>query len=90
MASVRIVVTGRVQRVGFRAFSATEARARQLTGEVRNRSDGSVEVVAHGSKMLIEDYMEVLRKGPRLALVAEMFVQWFEPAVVPGDFRITE
>lgn len=89
MPSARIVVTGRVQGVGYRAFAASEARSRGLAGEVRNQADGSVEVAAHGRRQTLEEYIEVLRAGPRLARVADVVVEWFERADVPGDFRIT-
>ncbi len=89
MPSVRIVVTGRVQGVGYRAFAASEARSRGISGEVRNRADGSVEAVAHGRRQALDEYIEVLRTGPRMARVADAVVEWFERADVPGDFRIT-
>lgn len=89
MSAVRIVVTGRVQGVGFRAFSASEARSRGLGGHVRNRPDGSVEVVAHGDRPVLEEYVEALRTGPRMARVTDVAVEWFEQAGIPGDFRIT-
>ncbi|MCE9626533.1 MAG: acylphosphatase [Candidatus Eisenbacteria bacterium] len=89
MPSVRIVVTGRVQGVGYRAFAASEARPRGIAGEVRNLADGSVEVLAHGRRQALDEYIEVLRTGPRMARVADTVVEWFERADVPGDFRIT-
>jgi acylphosphatase len=61
---VRIVVEGRVQGVGFRAFVAREAARRGLSGWVRNRRDGSVETVAVGPSGVIEEFAALTRRGP--------------------------
>jgi acylphosphatase len=60
---VRIVVEGRVQGVGFRAFVAREAARLQLDGWVRNRRDGSVETVAMGPRSVID-----VNRRPKLPL----------------------
>ena len=49
MTTVHVMVTGRVQGVGFRAWVEREARARRLGGWVRNRADGAVEAVFSGA-----------------------------------------
>lgn len=64
MASFHIIVTGRVQGVGYRAFVEAEARRRQLTGWVRNRFDGSVEALLTGERNDIATTIETLRRGP--------------------------
>ncbi len=68
-ARVHAVVTGRVQAVGFRDFVRREAGAMGLGGWVRNRHDGSVEVVAEGSEEALERFLGSLRRGPPLARV---------------------
>jgi acylphosphatase len=66
---VHIIVRGRVQGVGFRAFVEDEASARQMDGWVRNRRDGSVEAAAGGPREAVESFVEALRKGPPVARV---------------------
>jgi acylphosphatase len=60
----RVVVRGRVQGVGFRAFVEDEARQRRITGWVRNRRDGSVEAVFAGSLDEIDRITAAVRRGP--------------------------
>jgi acylphosphatase len=70
MNSIRhIVVRGRVQGVGFRAFVEVEALRRGLEGWVRNRRDGSVEAVFAGSAEIVEAMLEACRRGPSHARV---------------------
>lgn len=61
---VRILVEGRVQGVGFRAFVAREAQARGLAGFVRNLRDGRVEVSARGARDAVAGLCEACRLGP--------------------------
>ena len=65
-----MLVTGRVQQVGFRAFVQRRARELGLVGFVRNDPDGSVEVVARGAADLVARLEELLRRGPPLAVVS--------------------
>lgn len=63
------LVTGRVQRVGFRAATRRRARALGLTGHARNLEDGRVEVIAAGSEEGLQALREWLVRGPALARV---------------------
>jgi acylphosphatase len=70
VTSIRYVVRGRVQGVGFRWFVSRQARALGLAGYVRNLPDGSVEVVAHGDDSEALSKLEgLLRAGPSGAVV---------------------
>ncbi len=89
MRALRVVVTGRVQGVGFRAFVVLRAREQALAGWVRNWPDGSVEVEAHGSPGALEAFVEALREAPRHARVEHAVVEWFDAAEAPDGFRIT-
>jgi acylphosphatase len=64
-----VVVHGRVQGVGYRAFVEDEARQRGLRGWVRNRLDGSVEAVFVGPCSVVEAMIEICRRGPMSARV---------------------
>ncbi len=68
-SACRIVISGRVQGVGFRAWACEEARRRAIRGWVRNRRDGTVEafLIAPGDK--IAAMIEACRRGPALARV---------------------
>jgi acylphosphatase len=69
VAAWRLVITGRVQGVGFRAWTRREARRRALRGWVRNRSDGSVEALLIGAADVVELLIDACHRGPSLALV---------------------
>lgn len=51
MKTACLRISGRVQDVGFRAFARRLTAERNITGNVRNLSDGSVEIVAQGEKL---------------------------------------
>ena len=72
MRSVRLTITGRVQGVGYRIWAERTAAALGVTGWVRNRSDGSVELQATGAETAIAALLEACRQGPRAAIVAEV------------------
>ena len=79
-----IWVKGRVQGVGFRAH--VEYRARQmsgLTGWVRNVGYDTVEAVAEGERGKVEQFIEMMKEGPRASRVDESKVQWDDPT---GEF----
>ena len=70
MTNIRhVIVRGRVQGVGFRAFVEREALKRGLEGWVRNCRDGSVEAVFAGEAAVIADMVEACRRGPLLSRV---------------------
>jgi acylphosphatase len=69
VTAARLVITGRVQGVGFRAWTRREARRRGLRGWVRNRSDGSVEILAIGEAAALDSLAEACRRGPTMARV---------------------
>lgn len=62
--TVEVSITGRVQGVGFRAWTAEQALRLGLAGWVRNERDGSVRAVLHGPAEAVEEMMERLRQGP--------------------------
>ena len=64
-----VQVEGRVQGVGFRAWTAREAERRNLDGWVRNRADGSVETVLAGESHQIDGMIAACRRGPAYAIV---------------------
>ncbi len=69
MKRVHIIVSGRVQGVAFRAMTQREAMRLNLTGWVRNLSDGRVEAVFEGDEGSVEQMVQWCKHGPRLAVV---------------------
>jgi acylphosphatase len=60
----RVIVRGRVQGVGFRYFTRSEAGRIEVNGFVRNVPDGTVEAEVQGDPDEVDRFVEVLRKGP--------------------------
>ena len=87
-ARARLVISGRVQGVGYRAFAQGEAFRRGLAGGVRNLEDGRVEVQVEGQRPELEGFIEALWKGPRLARVDDLQVLWEAPAAGHVGFHI--
>lgn len=71
-----LVVSGLVQGVGFRAFSARIASNLGLVGGVRNLDDGRVELHVEGSKTVIETFVRKLEIGPPTGKVVRIEVVW--------------
>lgn len=84
----RFIVRGRVQGVGFRWFVEREAQRLGIAGTVRNNHDGSVEVLAMGTREQLIGLRSRLEQGPRAARVDD--VEELEANPIPGlhTFRI--
>ncbi len=77
--AVHIVVHGRVQGVFFRASAQARARELNLTGWVKNRADGMVEIHAEGEKKDLDLFAEWCRKGPPVARVENLDLERASP-----------
>ncbi len=88
-AVVHLLVTGRVQGVGFRWFVRVAGRQLQLSGWVMNRKDGSVEIVAGGSGEKLEELRKRVGRGPEGAWVVEVreLEPWSEELEFPFVMR---
>ena len=86
MRRVRAIVTGRVQGVSYRASTADEAQRLGLTGWVRNRMDGSVELEAEGEADRVADLLAWCEHGPPAARVSRVVVEELAPG---GDAEFT-
>ena len=71
----RIRVHGRVQGVFYRGWTVERARALGLSGWVRNRRDGTVEILASGPGEAVDALIEQCRQGPSVAVVTEIEVE---------------
>lgn len=83
----RVRVTGRVQGVGFRAWTLAQAEALGLDGWVRNDPDGTVAALLAGPEARVARMIEALHRGPRFAVVASVETAPAEPPAEPG-FRL--
>jgi len=81
---VYVLLSGRVQGVGFRNFTAARARRAKLTGFVRNLPDGRVEALAEGPPHAVAEWLDKVKRGPRAARVENVDVAEEVPA---GDFE---
>ncbi len=75
-ARVNVVVLGKVQGVFFRASTLEQAQGLNLSGWVKNLPDGSVEVLAEGTRISLEQLVEWCKTGPSTAEVSETIVRW--------------
>ncbi|TMD63753.1 MAG: acylphosphatase [Chloroflexi bacterium] len=81
-------IIGDVQGVGFRFFAERHARQLGIEGYVRNRYDGAVEVEAEGAAPALEQFLNELRHGPRLARVQDVKVTWLPYTGELGPFGV--
>ncbi len=84
----RFVVRGRVQGVGFRWFVEREAHMLGIAGWVRNNADGSVEVLAMGTRDQLVGLRSRLYQGPRAARVDDVHESEARPVTGLNTFRI--
>lgn len=90
MKQVQCVVLGRVQGVFFRASAQREAKRLGLTGWVRNRPDGSVELLAEGEDESLRDFIGWVQRGPTSARVDRVDTRWRSYTGEFTEFRIVE
>ncbi len=84
----RFLVRGRVQGVGYRAFVWREAAHLGLSGWVRNRLDGSVEVAARGPSTLLDTLRALLERGPAWSEVDSVEETPIEPDQAGTGFSV--
>lgn len=88
MKQAHLFVSGFVQGIGFRAFIKHNAEQLGITGWVRNLPDGRVEAVLQGDKEKIKKLIELCNKGPFLAEVEELVVEWEGKGSEYSDFKV--
>ncbi len=88
MEARRVLVSGRVQGVGFRAFVARRARELGVSGFVRNLDDGRVEAVCAGEAAQVQALTEACRAGPPHARVAHLDIAVVPALDLPRHFEI--
>ena len=86
--SLKLLVAGRVQGVGFRYFARSRAARHGVRGYVRNLADGRVEVVAQAGEAALAAFIEDLRVGPRTGAVRECRTEPLDGTDSYDDFTI--
>ena len=85
-----LLISGRVQGVGFRYSMAEEAERLGVTGWVRNRHDGTVEAVVDGAAGAVETLLAWARRGPPSARVSDVQVTETAGSFEQFEMRPTE
>ncbi|MFO7554635.1 MAG: acylphosphatase [Desulfobacterales bacterium] len=83
------VISGRVQGVFFRLETKHAAEGYKVFGWVRNRRDGTVEAVFEGSEKNVISILEWCKKGPPIAKVSRVDVEWEDYIGEFNSFEIT-
>ncbi len=78
MKKIHLIVSGRVQGVGFRYFTLQVAKELNIKGWVRNLPDGNVEICAAGEESSLEIFIQKIKKGPPLSRVLNIEVTYDE------------
>ena len=90
LKQLQLIVRGRVQGVYFRASTQREARRLGLSGWVKNRPDGALEILAEGEETSIRELFGWAQKGPSAARVERVDSRWRSFTGDFADFRIVE
>lgn len=83
-----VVITGRVQGVGYRDWMVREARKLGVAGWVRNRADGAVEALVAGEIAAVQALLSACRRGPLMARVDAISEEFAEAPAEPGFKRL--
>ena len=75
MKKVRVIVSGKVQGVGYRMSTLTQARQLGVYGTVQNLNNGNVEIVAAGKESAVDGLIDWARSGPPSAMVDDLQTQ---------------
>lgn len=85
---IHLVVRGRVQGVFYRASAQREARRMGLTGWIKNRADGGVEMIVEGEEDQVKDFLAWAQHGPSTARVDKVETKWRSYTGEFAEFRI--
>ena len=88
MKQAYVRITGVVHGVGFRQFIKKNAQKKNITGWVKNLSDGSVAALFSGETETITDMITLCKKGPFLSEVDNVVITWEESENPPLSFEI--
>lgn len=84
----RVFISGKVQGVFYRSWTKQKAQKLNLTGWVRNLSDGRVEALFEGTKKSVTKMLEYCKDGSNVASVTRLEVKWETPTEEYKNFTI--
>jgi len=88
MPRKHLIISGEVQGVGFRYFTMREAQRHGITGWVRNRPAGTVEIEAQGNDKRLQSFIEAVRRGPAYSEVEDTEVKLLPEVEQESGFYI--
>ena len=83
-----IVISGKVQGVGFRYWLRKKANQKNIYGWVKNKVSGEVEALFIGDETKINDLIELCKKGPSSSKVTKIIVQNYQEEYLSRSFNI--
>ena len=86
--NLKVIFQGRVQGVGFRYTVDRLARHFNVTGYVRNLSNGDVELIAEGEEVVLQDFLKAIRESGMKNNILNIEVQWTEAEGTYRNFGI--
>ncbi|BBM85727.1 acylphosphatase [Candidatus Uabimicrobium amorphum] len=89
MKRLHVFVSGKVQGVSYRYYTTLEAAKYQISGWVRNLSDGRVEMLAEGSEEELQQLLNWTYKGSPAAEVSDVNYEWLECRNEFTNFTVT-
>lgn len=84
----RATIYGKVQGVGFRYFVLENSKLVNVTGWVRNRFNGTVEIVSEGKKSNLEEFLTILNQGSSSSNISKVEVEWLDTSNEFSSFKI--
>ncbi len=88
MVEIHAVVSGRVQKVAYRAYLQEAAMLLGIVGYTKNSSDGTVEVVAQGEPDTLKAFVEYMHEGSLLSVVEGVAVDWRSASKTFDEFSV--
>lgn len=88
MKRAHVYIEGRVQGVGFRHYTKTNARRNGAKGWVKNLPDGRVEAVFEGDEETLDRMIELVKEGPASSRVVDVEISWEPPKNDFDDFNV--
>lgn len=88
MTARLLVIAGRVQGIGYRDWMCAQAETLGVFGWVRNRRDGTVEVLVDGDPGAVQELLRACRRGPKAAVVTEITERLTDAPAGPGFLRL--
>ena len=86
--TLKIIVSGRVQGVGYRWFARENAQDLKLTGYVKNLPDGDVKVVVQGGEEKVLEFTNILRQGPSFSNVIDLKIIDLTEEIIYDHFEV--